>query len=445
MTAGANGRAFIGAGGSALKPGARVANKLELVRPLAEGGMGAVWIARNLTTGADVAVKVLRPDRKSDGSAERFRHEAKVGATLAHRNITRVFDLLEDDDGSLFLVMEVLRGETLRAYHKTKTTLSNTEAVAIIVPVLSALQHAHERKIVHRDLKPSNIFLHVDPDGLVTPKLIDFGIAKGAESTIETRTGDALGTPSYMSPEQVRAGELDGRSDLWALGVVLYELITGAAPFPGPTSTAVLAQVLELEVDPDPRIEPRLWLEIQRALGKQAYERHATAKEMAAALCAAIGETEASLAMSRSLQRDPADVVKIWSSPLQLVEADVPSERQPALGSSVPPRRVPSRYVLLAVAAVVLVGALAVIALRPSSDAAASKTRAAPNVAVAEPAPATPVTVTSAIASDPAPTASTNPAVGASTTAKRPARVQPARIQPAPAASAKSLARTPGF
>lgn len=253
--------------------------------------MGTLWVARNLTTEAEVAIKVLRSHREDDGhAAERFRHEARVGATLAHRNITRVFDLLEDDDGSLVLVMELLHGATLEATYKESGALSSAEAVAIIVPILGALEHAHEHGVIHRDVKPSNIFLHVDPDGHTTPKLLDFGIAKTHDASVLTRTGDALGSPSYMAPEQVRASkQLDGRSDLFSVGVVLYEIITGANPFSATSPTAVLAQVLELEIDPDPRIEPKLWLEIQRALSKQAYERHPSAADLADALARAVG------------------------------------------------------------------------------------------------------------------------------------------------------------
>ena len=278
-------------GGAERKPGDIIAKKLVLVRRLAEGGMGALWVARNLSTQAEVAIKVLLPHRSDDDhAAERFRHEAEVGAKLAHRNVTRVFDLLSDDDGSLILVMELLHGRTLEAAYKEKGTLPAEEAVELIVPILGALQHAHDRGVIHRDVKPSNIFLDVDPDGHTTPKLLDFGIAKETDSTALTQTGEALGSPKYMSPEQVRASkQLDGRSDLFSIGVVLYEIITGENPFDAPSPTAALAQVLELEVDPDPRIEPRLWLEIQRALSKQPYERHASAKELADALCRAVG------------------------------------------------------------------------------------------------------------------------------------------------------------
>lgn len=421
-----------------IAPGARVGAKLELVRPLAEGGMGTVWIARNLATGADVAVKVLRSDRRSESAAERFRHEAQVGATLAHRNVTRVFDLVEDA-ASLFLVMEVLRGQTLRDYHAAKKTLSNQEAVAIIVPVLSALQHAHDSEIIHRDVKPSNIFLYVEPDGVVTPKLFDFGIAKGADSTVHTRTGDALGTPSYMSPEQVRAGELDARSDLWAIGVVLYELITGAVPFSGPTPTAVLAQVLELEVDPDPKIEPRLWLEIQRALGKQAYVRHASAREMASALCAALGETEGSLAAY--MARDPKEVAELWRPTAREStdgwNADASNAVEAALPAVALAPRVRSRFALLGFA-----GALLVLAGVVGWRSVPEESRSSPSPYLT----AVPKQVSTGALEPPMRVDVTPPdaSLGAHMPASS-ASTQRRSPRPAPAPPSRSLARTPGF
>ncbi|MDB4942088.1 MAG: serine/threonine protein kinase [Labilithrix sp.] len=283
-----------------------IGKRLVLRRCVATGGMGSVWVARNLSTHAEVAVKILRPGvtREVEGAA-RFRHEARLGALLAHRNITRVYDLVEEDDGSLVLVMELLRGETLADYAARRGRLEAAEAVALMVPVLRGLAHAHEQGVVHRDLKPSNIFLHVDPDGQLTPKIIDFGVAKAAASSIVTRAGDALGTPGYMSPEQVRALDLDGRSDLFSAGIVLYQLLTGTNPFHSDTASAALARVLELEVDPDPAIAPPLWLELRRVLAKQPYVRHATANELADRLLAAVGSTEPGLAEHLKRERPP--------------------------------------------------------------------------------------------------------------------------------------------
>jgi serine/threonine protein kinase len=266
--------------------------------------MGEVWVARNEATGAVVAVKLCLGNAASEESALRFRHEARLGAMLAHRSVVRIFDLVEEPDGTLLLVMELLRGETLERYLKARAPLPTKEAIAIALPVLSALAHAHDLGIAHRDVTPSNIFLAIDPDGRVIPKLLDFGIAKLPATGVHTLDGRALGTPRYMAPEQIRAqGEIDGRSDLFSMAVILYEMLTGTCPFAASSASASLAAVLETIVDPDPRIEPRVWIELQRALAKRAYERHNNANEMAEALRAASGDTEASLA--GLLQRSP--------------------------------------------------------------------------------------------------------------------------------------------
>jgi serine/threonine-protein kinase len=265
------------------------------MRRIAVGGMGEVWRARNEATEADVALKVSRR-KTGDELDARFRTEAKLGSMLSHRSIVRIFDLVEEEDGSLVLVMELLRGESLAERIKTVGKLSTKEAVAIAVPILSALSHAHQEGIVHRDVTPANVILAVDPDGQVTPKLIDFGIAKLPAAGMQTLDGRALGTPRYMAPEQIRGQAVDGRADLFSLAVVLYESITGLCPFDAGSPSASLAAVLEAPVDPDPAIEVRVWLELKRALSKRPYERHANAAEMSGAMLAAVGETEASLA-----------------------------------------------------------------------------------------------------------------------------------------------------
>jgi serine/threonine protein kinase len=285
-----------------LEAGARVGGKYRLARRIATGGMGEVWRARNETTGAEVAVKVSRRSHGDDLDV-RFRTEAKLGSMVAHRNIVRIFDLVEDADGSLVLVMELLRGESLAHHLETSGKLGTKEAIAIAVPILSGLGHAHDEGIVHRDVTPANVFLAVDPDGQVTPKLIDFGIAKLPAAGTHTLDGRVLGTPRYMSPEQIRGLEIDGRADLFSLAVVLYESITGTCPFEAGSPSASLAAVLETEVDPAPELEPRVWLELARALGKRPYERHPSAAAFAEALRLVAGETDASLAAL--LRREP--------------------------------------------------------------------------------------------------------------------------------------------
>jgi serine/threonine protein kinase len=294
--------------GARLSAGDGVAGKYRLVRRLGAGGMGQVWRARNETTGADVALKVLHEAHDAALDA-RFRNEAKLGAMLSHRSIVRIFDLIEGSDGTLVLVMELLRGDSLAEYLKRCGPRPTREAIAIALPVLSALAHAHESGVVHRDVTPGNIFLAVDPDGQVIPKLVDFGIAKLPTAGSLTLDGRALGTPRYMSPEQIRAAsDIDGRSDLFSVAATIYEAIVGASPFAARTPSASLAAVLESVVDPDARIEPRVWIELQRALAKRPYQRHRHADEMADSLRTALGEPEE--ALSSLLRRDPPD----WDS-----------------------------------------------------------------------------------------------------------------------------------
>ncbi len=434
-----------------LVPGARIGRKLEVLRRLGEGGMGTLWVARNLTTEAEVAIKVLRPLRPDDrdlNAAERFRHEAKLGAMLVHRNITRVYDLLEDEDGSLVLVMELLRGETLEAAFLARGVLSGADAIAIMVPILGALQHAHKHGVVHRDLKPSNIFLHTDPDGHATPKLLDFGIAKMRDSSVKTQAGNVLGTPSYMSPEQVRASAtLDGRSDVFSVASVLYELITGENPFRTDSPSATLAQVLELEVDPDPRIDPRVWIELRRALSKQPYQRHDTAAAFAAALCDAVGEPlPVSLRLAPPARSDPKIVIDVAA-------AEAATSKVVTGPMGVPERR-PRRTLAVYGAALVLAlgGVLLASAAMssrsprtapaPSAYAATQQTVPTASMPTPEPPVSAPPSAT------PAPVA---PEVGGSRQAvpsRVPLRRPPPTATPPAQRSASptsSIARTPGF
>ena len=424
--------------------------------------MGALWVARNLTTEAEVAIKILRPQWEADAeahAAERFRHEARVGGMLTHRNITRVFDLIEDDDGSLVLVMELLRGQTLETLCSQKHRLSCSEAVEMIVPILSALQHAHDFGVVHRDIKPSNVFLHVDPDGHTTPKLLDFGIAKMRDSSVKTRAGDALGTPSYMSPEQVRAsGKIDGRSDVFSVGTLLYEIITGENPFRTDAPSATLARVLELEVDPDPRIEPRLWMEIQRALSKQPYERHGSADALAHALCMAM-----KIEPPRSLREPPtvapitpeSDVPAGSSKEASVRGASIRKASIPIVADesarSVPKRARRVRLIVYGVAGILTVIGVLLVAATLRIAKPAMPVVSAPLTTTA-PAPSTSAAV-SALPSEPPPSPAGEsfeileaPGGPKAATSNRSQSHRPPALNTAkPPASAPSVARTPGF
>ena len=278
-----------------LGTGSVIGGKYTLLRPIGVGGMGAVWVARNEATGAEVALKLLlrHPDDGADIMV-RFRQEAHTTARLSHRGIVRIYDLVEagGGDSSLILVMELLRGQTLAAFLRERRRLPLEDALAIILPVLSALSHAHAAGIVHRDLKPENIFLAVDPDGLVTPKILDFGISKVRipKAPIITRDGEMLGTPSYMSPEQVRGKPNVGReSDIFNVGILLYELLSGKNPFAGDGLHSMVVAILEETPAPLGIVPPGVWNVIERALRKSPRERYASAADLASALRLAVG------------------------------------------------------------------------------------------------------------------------------------------------------------
>jgi serine/threonine protein kinase len=385
-----------------------------------------------------------------DNLDARFRNEAKLAARLVHRNIVRVFDFIEEKDGTLVLVMELLRGESLARYLERKSTLEVREAVAIALAVLSALGHAHGAGIVHRDVTPANVFLAVDPDGQVIPKIVDFGIAKRPAAASLTLDGGVLGTPKYMSPEQIRsAAGVDGRSDLFSVAVILYEMLVGASPFAASTPAASLAAVLEATVDPDPRIPPRLWVELSRALSKRPYERHASAAELADAVRAASGEVEEALALA--LRRNPSERFD-WD----VIDED-PGRPHAALtigGHSMGPRRAwqDRRWRVgaaagLALAAVGLVVA-AVTSVRHAGVSNAPPRLVAPTTSLVVPASETGQAAGVMSAPDPAarsspstsaaPAASWSPPPSLSTGGRR-------RPSPGPPSRPRPVATTPGF
>ncbi len=209
-------------------PEARVfANRYELGEEIGRGGMADVYLAHDRLLDRQVAVKVLSPEFASDRTNfERFRREARAAAGLNHPNIVAVYDWGEEDDTS-YIVMEYVPGQTLRDLIQAYGQLSPTEAARIAAEIADALSFAHEHGVVHRDVKPANVL--ITPHGQV--KVTDFGIARAETGEPLTKTGSVLGTATYFSPEQAQGLHLDGRSDVYALGVVLYELVTGTAPF----------------------------------------------------------------------------------------------------------------------------------------------------------------------------------------------------------------------
>ncbi|MET0594072.1 MAG: serine/threonine-protein kinase, partial [Polyangiaceae bacterium] len=226
-------------------PGTLISQKYELIRMLGEGGMGAVWVARNIALDAHVGLKLIRAEvsKNVPGVQGRLLQEARAAASLGHPAIIRVFDFGTTERGDPFIAMELLHGESLADLLQRKGKVTPTRAVQTLLPIIDALATAHRTGIVHRDLKPDNIFLSHEAGGRLQPKVLDFGIAKAERSVSPhlTREGTVLGSPAYMSPEQARGiGDVDARSDIWALSIVLYQVLTGELPFVAENSNALL-------------------------------------------------------------------------------------------------------------------------------------------------------------------------------------------------------------
>jgi len=267
-----------------------VGGKYRLERVLGTGAVGTVYGAVHQWTNREVAVKLLHEQVGDDAmTRQRFLREAQVAAGLKHPNVVDVLDM-GDEDGKVYLVMEMLEGESLEARREREGKLSAGEALGLLLPVMDALERAHATGIVHRDLKPDNIFLHRGEGGLV-PKVLDFGIAKRLAATdgLQTAVGTVLGTPQYMSPEQAAAESNVGpTSDIWSIGVVLFELLTGRPPFEGKTRAALMFAIVSGDAPPcasvDPSVPAEVGKAIDRALRNKADERYASMRELADAL-----------------------------------------------------------------------------------------------------------------------------------------------------------------
>ncbi len=248
--------------GAQLRPDAVIAGRYRLDRPLGRGGMGAVWAATHTVTRRRVAMKFVRgPAHARSELRGRFLREARAATAVKHPNVVHVIDVFELDEDTPVMVMELLEGETLAARIEREERLSLTETARILLPVISAVGTAHARGIVHRDLKPENIFLAVDRDGHANVKVLDFGIAKlvdadGLEAGgLVTQTGATLGTPCYMAPEQaVATKDPDHRVDVWALGVILYECLSGVRPIEGESVGQVVMRLMSTGITPLERL-----------------------------------------------------------------------------------------------------------------------------------------------------------------------------------------------
>ena len=280
-----------------LSPGQVLDERYEILALLAEGGMGAVYRARRTLLGDEVAIKIVRGDHAGPGPRDRFFRESRASAKLRHPHIVSILDFNVDDQQHPFLVMELLNGPSIKDEIASKGRFTLAEVQAIVRSLCDALQFAHDLGIVHRDLKPANIVAHQFGQGQRVYKIVDFGLANLRESDETRLTGphEFLGTIAYASPEQLTGSVVDTGSDVYSMGVVVFEMLTGKPPFGGPDAMSVLNAHLNAPVPRLSDIEPELpaWVDlaVSRALAKDPAQRWATITDFGSALSAGVGDS----------------------------------------------------------------------------------------------------------------------------------------------------------
>jgi serine/threonine-protein kinase len=306
--------------------GAVLSQKYRLQKRIGYGGMGAVYVSQE-SSGELIAIKILNPDCLDNPEVvTRFLEEGKTCQKLIHPNIVRVSELAVAENGCPYLVMELLNGVPLSAYTANGGRVPLVQCITIVQGILQALMAAHTAGIVHRDLKPENVFLARDKAGSFTVKLLDFGIAKVMDVAggmgKRTRTGVLLGTPSYMSPEQIKSTkDVDARSDLFSVGVLAYEMLTGRPAFPAPTEYAKLAAVLNSEPAPLESVDPglaRIAPLLERALQKDRDRRFQSAGEMAQALGALAATAAPSIDLVAARMSALPAVPSVYQPPISM-------------------------------------------------------------------------------------------------------------------------------
>jgi hypothetical protein len=266
-----------------MQPIPKTIGRYEIIELVGRGGMGVLYRARDAVLERNVAVKMMLLDFTTDQTArDRFQREARAVARLQHRNVVTIHELGEVE-GTPYIVMEFLSGKDLDAMLKGDVPMSLAQKLDVVIQLCDGLGYAHEQGIVHRDVKPGNV--RVLEDGTV--KILDFGIAKFAQSSV-TQSGMIMGTPSYMAPEQIMGKPVDGRADLFSVGVLMYELLSGQKPFTGESPTTVVYQIIHVEPPPMtasvPDLPESLHEIVSRALQKNPDDRYSRASEMSSDL-----------------------------------------------------------------------------------------------------------------------------------------------------------------
>ena len=434
-----------------------VADRYRILSTLGEGGMGRVYLAEHIRMGRQCAVKVISPALAStDAAVARFNREAANASQINHPNVVQVYDFGEGPNHTLYLAMEYIEGETITSIIRREGPLSLRRAATIARQVADALGAAHRRGIVHRDLKPDNILVTRQFDDTEMVKVVDFGIAKTVQSDSTdpeapggqtvTTVGVSVGTPEYMSPEQLAGERLDTRTDIYSLGVVLFNMLTGDLPYPRVTSRENLIRRLMTpprtlrEVRPGPSWPDAAQQVLDRALASDLDKRYATAAEFGrdlAAIIAVTPEGQEVTAARRSAAVRPSAAAMVTERVLPLT----PTERTPTAIDPVPETRRSRTPLLVGLGALTAIAAVAAFVLM--------KPGAIPQV---NPAPVTPDSATTqvtaaAVVADTTPITPSAPTVlQADSNTRVAAAAAPQRTQPrdsVPAASPQPVTPPP--
>ena len=318
-----------------MRSGYTLNGRYRIIRALGEGGMANVYLAHDLILNRDVSVKLLRLDLRDDPSTiRRFQREALAATELVHQNIVQVYDVGEEN-GMQYLVMEYVEGTDLKAYIKDHFPIAYQEVIQIMEQILGAVQTAHEHNIIHRDLKPQNILI----DQNRVAKITDFGIAVALSEHSLTQTNTVLGSVHYLSPEQARGGMATKQSDIYSLGIILYEMLTGTVPFEGETAVSIALKHFQSEIpsvrEIDPRIPQALENVVLKATSKRPEDRYTDAASMAEDLKTSLSPKRAGELKFTPTSGDDGET-KVLPLSGALSSALPPSETTPAKADTEP-------------------------------------------------------------------------------------------------------------